>query len=193
VIEYDPNTPAAARNVRFFHATTAVTGSPGIGTVDTVIGTAVLKPDTRVILREVNAELFQANMAIIQNLLLNWKEPRSPANPSGAISAFEFDLQMVEYEQTKVEDHIRRNQARFTPDVVTDINDTLDPTGFGQSFNPSQQNFQWAMQALGVSKLDFTKREHRIAIGIAAVHFFHRKSLKDYLTYMRSRTPQPKP
>jgi len=193
VIEHDPNTPAAARGVRFFHATTLVTGSPGIGTVDSPLGAAVLQQETRIILREVNEDLFAANMAIIRNLLLNWREPRSPSSPTGAISAFEFDLQMVEYEQGRVEDYIHRNQARFTSGVVTDINDTLDPNGFGQSFNPSQQNFQWAMQAVGVSRLDFTQREHRIAIGIAAVHLFHRKTLQEYLTHMRQRRSAPQP
>ena len=193
VIEHDPNTPAAARGVRFFHATTLVTGSPGIGTVDSPLGAMLLQQETRVILREVNEDLFGANMAIIRNLLLNWREPRSPSHPTGAVSAFEFDLQMVEYEQGRVENYIQRNQARFTSGVVTDINDTLDPNGFGQSFNPSQQNFQWAMQSLGVSRLDFTQREHRIAIGIAAVHLFHRKTLQEYLTHMRQRTPVLQP
>jgi Domain of unknown function (DUF4157) len=185
VIEHDPNTPAAARGVRFFHATTLVTGSPGIGAVDSVAGAITLQQESRVILREVNAELFALNMGVIRNLLLNWREPRSPTNPSaGAISAFEFDLQMVETEQTRVEDYINRNRSRFTADVTIDINETLDPDSFGQSLNPTQLPVRWAMGGLGESRLDFTNRMHRVAIGIASVHIFHRRTIEDYSHYI---------
>ena len=67
VIEHDPGTPKAVRDVRFFHATTAVTGSPGIGAVEKPIGYIKLGADTRQILRDVNAELFALNMGVIRN------------------------------------------------------------------------------------------------------------------------------
>jgi Domain of unknown function (DUF4157) len=185
VIEHDPNTPAAARGVRFFHATTLVTGSPGIGTVDSPLGAVVLQRDTRVILREVNADLFAANMAIIRNLLLNWREPRSPSNPTTQITAFDFDIQMVSFEQARVEQYLITNRSRFTGNVIQDINDTLDPNAFGQSFNPSSTPFQWAIQALGLTRLDFTNSQHRVAIGRASVHIFHRRTLQQYLTFMQ--------
>jgi hypothetical protein len=187
VIENDPGTPQAARDVRFFHATTAVTGSPGIGSVDKPIGAIKLGADTRQILREVNADLFAMNMGVIRNLLSNWKEPRDPQTPNGRINAFDFDIRMVETEQGMVEKYIQNNKARFTSSVVGEINDTLDPGKFGQFFNFSQRSFEWAIKALGVSKLDFTIRDHRQAIGIASVYIFHRKSEQDYLTFMKSR------
>jgi hypothetical protein len=186
VLEHDPGTPAALRGVRFFHATTLVTGSPGIGTTDSPLGAMMLLQESRIILREVNAELFALNMRIIRDLLFNWQQPRNPANPQGgAISAFDFDMLMVDTEQNSVEQYIARNRSRMTPAVITDINDTLDPSGTGQSFNPGRITFQWAMQAMGVSRLDFTNRAHRIAIGRATVHIFHKKTLQDYLTYMQ--------
>ncbi|PZF73380.1 eCIS core domain-containing protein [Taibaiella soli] len=184
VIANDPNTPAAIRDIRFFDATTLVTGSPGIGSVDSPAGAVMLMQQSRIILREVNAELFALNMRIIRDLLFNWQEPRHPTNPQGAITPFDFDMLMVDTEQSTVEQYISRNRSRFTPEVIADINDTLVPTGLGR-FNPESTMFQWAMQALSVSALDFTVLAHRVAIGRAAVHIFHRRSLQDYLTYMQ--------
>ena len=189
VIEHDPGTPKAVRDVRFFHATTAVTGSPGIGSVDKPIGYAKLGADTRQILRDVNAELFALNMGVIRDLLSNWKEPRDPQTPGGRIGAFAFDIRMVETEQGVVENFITQNKARFTTSVVQDINDTMDPSVFGQFFNFSRRSFEWAIKALGVPKLDFTIRDHRQAIGFASVHIFHRKSEQDYLAFMKPRVP----
>ncbi|NJP09667.1 MAG: DUF4157 domain-containing protein [Leptolyngbyaceae cyanobacterium RU_5_1] len=193
VIEHDPGTPKAARDVRFFHAATAVTGSPGIGSVDKPIGLIKLGADTRQILRDVNAELFALNMGVIRNLLSTWKEPRDPQTPSGRINAFDFDIRMVETEQGVVENFITQNKARFTSSVVQDINATMDPSAFGQFFNFSWQSFDWAIKALGVPKLDFTIRDHRQAIGFASVHIFHRKSEQDYLAFMKLRVPIVRP
>ena len=187
VIENDPGTPKAARGVRFFHAATSVTGSPGIGSVDKPIGHIKLGADTRQILRDVNVELFALNMGVIRNLLSNWKEPRDPVNPSGAISAFEFDIRMVETEQATVESFISKNKARFTSTVVDEINDSMDPNVFGQFFNFSKRSFEWASKALGVPRPNFTIEAHRQAIGFASVHIFHRRSEADYLAFMQPR------
>lgn len=192
VIEHDPGTPAAARGVRFFHAATAVTGSPGIGSVDKPIGSK-LEADTRQILRDVNAELFALNMGVIRNLLTGWKEPRDPQTAGGRITPFDFDIRMVETEQGVVENFVTQNKARFTAPVVQDLQDTMDPTAFGQFFNFSQRSFEWAIKALGVPKLDFTVRDHRQAIGFASVHIFHRKSQQDYLAFMKGRVPYKRP
>lgn len=100
---------------------------------------------------------------------------------------------MVETEQGVVENFITQNKARFTASVVRDINDTMDPSAFGQYFNFSQRSFEWAIQALGVPKLDFTLRNHRQAIGFASVHVFHRKSKQDYLAFMKPRVPHVTP
>jgi hypothetical protein len=193
VIEYDRNTPKAASGVRFFHAATAVTGSPGIGSVDKPIGYIKLGAGTRTILREVNAELFALNMGVIRNLLSNWKEPRDPQTGGGRINAFDFDIRMVETEQGVVENYIAQNKASFTPAVVQEINATLDPTAFGQYFNFSQRAFEWAIAALGVPALDFTIQAHRQAIGFASVHIFHRKSRKEYLAFMQQRAAPVRP
>jgi hypothetical protein len=180
-LQYDRNTPAALRDVRFFHATTAVTGHPGLGSVDRTIGAIKLGDTTRQILRDINAELFALNMRMIHNLIFQWQEPRSPTTPgSKAIGAFEFDMRMVETEQSAVEDYIRRNKGLFTPSVSQEINDTLDPDAFGQFFNFSATSFEWARDALQVKALDFRNKEHRKAIGFASVHIFHRKSYSDY-------------
>ena len=193
VIEHDPGTPKAVRDVRFFHAVTAVTGSPGIGSVDKPIGHIKLGAETRQILRDINAELFALNMRVIRDLLASWKEPRDPQASGGRIGTFEFDIRMVETEQGVVESFIARNSARFTASVVQDIQATMDPTAFGQYFNFSARSFEWAIKALGVPKLDFTVRDHRQAIGFASVHIFHRKSEGDYLAFMKGRMPYRRP
>ena len=193
VIQHDPNTPPAARDVRFFDATNAVTGSPGIGTTDTPMGALKLGADTRQILREVNTELFALNVGVIRNLLTTWKEPRDPQTPAGKISAFDFDIRMVETEQGLVESYVAKNKARFTPAVTGEINASMDPTRFGQSLNFSKRSFEWAIKALGVPALDFTIRDHRQAIGFASVHIFHRKSEAEYLAFMKTRVPGARP
>lgn len=193
VIERDRGTPDAVRNVRFFHAATSVTGSPGIGSVDTPIGLAKLGADTRQILRDVNVELFALNMGVIRHLLSTWKEPRDPQVPRGRMNAFDFDIRMVETEQALVEDYIVRNKKRFTASVVQEINDSMDPSVFGQYFNFSRSAFEWAIGALGVPRLDFTVREHRQAVGFATVHIFHRRSRQDYLTFMQVRSRPTRP
>jgi hypothetical protein len=181
VLQFDRGTPKALRDIRFFHATTAVTGSPGIGTVDTALGAVKLSQDTRQILREVNVELFALNMGIIQKLLFNWKEPRDPTGTStDAIGSFQFDLRMVETEQSAVEGYIRQNQKRFTPRVTGEINDSIDPDTFGQWFNFSEDTLEWAQKVLKTKKLDFLNITHRKAIGFANVHKFHRKSYSDF-------------
>ena len=188
VLEHDPNTPGPLQGVRFFHATTAVTGTPGIGSVETPIGYAKLQQQTRQIFTQINEQLFALNMGVINNLLFNWQEPRNPKNPAaGAISSFDFDIKMVETEQSAVEDYIRINQKLFTSSVTKDINETLDPNATGQFFNFSRTSFEWAIKALHVQALDFTDISHRQAIGFANVHIFHRKSYSDYENFMRSR------
>jgi hypothetical protein len=186
VLEHDRNTPEALRNIRFFHAATAVTGTPSIGSVDTAIGLIKLGEASRQILKDVNEELFALNMEVIHNLLFTWKEPRKPGDPAAtkAIDPFEFDLRMVEKEQRTVEDYIGRNRQRFTSSVKDDINQTLDPDKFGQSFNFSRMSFEWAIKALKVQSLDFSNIEHRKAIGFASVHIFHRKSYSDYEVFI---------
>ena len=189
VLQFDPNTPAALRDVRFFHATTVVTGAPGIGSVDTPLGAIMLGQDSRQILRDVNEQLFALNMKVIHNLLFEWHEPRDPVSgAAGGISSFDFDVRMVETEQQSVATFVGANQARFTGAVVDDLNKLLDPDKFGQSFNPSKIGFEWARKALGVPALDFRDINHRKAIGFAEVHVFHRKSYAEYEAFLRLRT-----
>jgi hypothetical protein len=192
VLEFDKGTPKALQGVRFFHATTAVTGSPGIGTVDTPLGALKLSQDTRQILREVNVELFAFNMGIIQKLLFNWKEPRDPKGTStDAIGSFQFDLRMVETEQSAVESYIQRNQKRFTPTVTREINDSMDPDAVGQFFNFSEAALEWAQKALKTKKPDFLNINHRKAIGFANVHIFHRKSYSDFERFLAAYNVVP--
>lgn len=148
-----------------------------------------LSQTSRNILREINAQLFRTNMRIIRDLLFNWREPGSPAASTGAIGRFDIDVQMVEFERSHVERYIQANAARFTPAVTAEINGTMDPNAFGQSLNPSGPPIQWAQQALGVTSPDFTRREHRIAIGLADIHIFHRRAPQQYVQYMQRRRP----
>ncbi|MFG1643351.1 DUF4157 domain-containing protein [Amycolatopsis sp. NPDC049252] len=197
VLEFDRNTPGPLRDIRFFHAATVVTGTPGVGSVDTVLGAKILGQDTRQILRDVNEQLFALNMKVIHNLIFEWKQPRDPVTGApGAIGGFDFDIRMVQNEQRTVENFIGKNQSRFTGAVVSELNDTLDPDKFGQFWNPSKTGFEWAKKALGVPALDFRNLDHRQAIGFAEVHLFHHKSYADYEAFVRARklaTPKTVP
>lgn len=189
VIEHDSNAPQEIRGVRFFHAANLVTGSPGVGSIESLGGKVKLSSGTRDVLQEVNAELFAENMRIIRNLLLDWREPRDPLQSESkqTLSAFEFDLKMVEFEQGTVERYLLRKGREITPEIVDEINGTLDPNWLEGFVLPSAEAMEWAIAALGVSKLDFTVLAHRVAIGIATVHKFHRRAKAEYLRYMAGR------
>ncbi|MFQ5794235.1 MAG: hypothetical protein ACE5JP_04200 [Candidatus Bipolaricaulia bacterium] len=185
ILEHDPNTTEANRDVRFFHAAAIVTASPGVGTAETIVGAVVLSDDSRRMLTEMSVVLFGYNMRVINNLLFEWQEPRNPLQVGSTerISALDFDLKMVEVEQSIVEDYLKRNRASLTPQVVREINLTLNPTRSWLLRDP--QEFRWAMTAVG-GPLDFTIQAHRIAIGKALVFMFHGRSMQTYLDYMRT-------
>ncbi|VVJ17659.1 Uncharacterised protein [Amycolatopsis camponoti] len=188
VLEFDRNTPDPLRDIRFFHAATVVTGTPGVGSVDTALGAGMLGKETRQILRDVNEQLFALNMKVIHNLIFEWKQPRDPVTGApGAIGGFDFDIRMVQNEQRTVENFITKNPSRFTGSVVSELNETLDPDKFGQFWNPSKTGFEWAKKALGVPALDFRNIDHRQAIGFAEVHLFHHKPYADYEAFVRAR------
>jgi len=198
VIENDRNTPKAVREVKFFHAATAVTSSLQIGAVDNLdlwdkLTGAVFKQncitlsdESRTYLKSINEELFVSNMAVIRRLLFEWKAPRSPlANRNQNISAIDFDLEMVDFEQGKVEEYVTLHPP--SNNVRSEISGAAENCLFRAipSINPALSIREY-LAAIGLpNNPPFFSLDARKAIGKAWIAVLHKKSVSDYVRLMK--------
>jgi hypothetical protein len=173
------------RTIKFFAAAAQVTNPFTVGAIEFPPGFLVNAPEARDLLKRVNADLLAHNMRVIKRLF----EIGCPIDPlalptTRRLRGGNFDLAMVEYEQTEVERMLRteRDQpgfARARQDINRDINldgDLLRPIGafMGTWFwTPNIFPMQWAKQYLRVQRLDFMVKAHRVAIGKALVFQLH--------------------
>lgn len=198
VFEYSSLPDKRAKDVKFFHATTAVTTWAALGAVEGVASGAVLSKAVIKLLSEINKMLFNENMYVVFCLLFsNDKFPFSFVNNSPCvinpkeISCFEFDLQMVRFEQSIIENYISAHKDKFEASVVAEINDTMNPSGKIMRFvnwmtgGIAREAMKMAKAGLGISDLDFLNYRHRTSIGFASVHIFHRKT-GDYTKYLEA-------
>ncbi len=199
VFEYSSIPDRRSRGIKFFHATTAVTTWAALGAIEGVARSVVLSQATINVLSEVNRLLLEENMYVIYCLLFTTENnfPFAFVNNSPCvihpreISCFDFDLQMVRFEQSIVENYITSHSDQFTDTVRNEINGTLNPSGALMSTvsfitgGISRQAMNMAKSGLGVSELSFMNYRHRTAIGFATVHVFHRR-ISDYTNYLRS-------
>lgn len=189
----------AVGQTQFFGAAGIVTdaGHDGIGVIEAPAGWALHSPDAIAVLKEVNRLLFEANMKVINNLQNVKKTPTNPADPTSStpISAMQFDLAMVEKEQSLVEDYLVANKAKISDAAIKDINDDLNFKGFWRTMAQhtvvDTLTFDWAKKALGVGKLDFTVKAHRVAIGRALVCHLHGDSYDEYAAFMNTGALPP--
>lgn len=181
IIEHDKNTPAPVKGVRFFHATTVVTLWSQVGAIDAVdnVFCVQMSGETRQFLRDINSRLFEANLPIASRLMLTWKEPRSPmeANPTAALTDWDFDVQMVRHEQQLVEQVIIELKPSAT--VRKEIAD-LDSCvlSYLGSLASTGDATAWVAEVFG--KPDFFNIRHRRAIGFAMITMFHRRPKSDF-------------
>ena len=180
------------KGVLFFEAARRVTGINAVGAVDHDIGWALHSDEAIKVLHEVNAILLAANMRIINRLLNQQHKPTDPRNlaSDAAIDTLQFDLDMVEMEQGKVQGYLDERKGKISDKARKDINDDLNFKGIfrtlAQHTIAESQSFEWAKQALGVSDLDFMQHPHRVAIGKALVHILHGKTLEQFKAYWSS-------
>lgn len=186
-----------AKNIKFFHATTTVTTWGVIGAAESIGRKIALSDESINILSEVNKILFSENMFVIRYLLFSQilKIPFKFVNNSPCVvqpvelSCFDFDIQMVEFEQSIVSNYLSVNQSRFTEKITAEINKTLNPNWFVDYFvKPfniaNDYALPWAKGALNTKELDFMNYKHRKAIGCATVHFFHKKTYDEFLRFI---------
>ncbi|MFW0765070.1 hypothetical protein ACN0IV_04380 [Trabulsiella odontotermitis] len=170
LIEHDDKTAAPVRDVTFFHAVTAITIPAEHGGVD------------------VNQTLFRRNMRVIQDLLFHWQAPRDPRaiSPKENISALDFDIYMVDFEQSIIFSFIDSNAV---PNVtLRNVNKTI---GTVWPLATLRQVRPW-LKAAGFKQDDFADYRWRVAVGRAQVFLFHRKSRADYLSFMKANPPAQK-
>lgn len=189
MLQFGATTPHTLRQVRFFHAAATITSSALLGYVESgwaslplpVIG---IDAATRVLMAEINRRLFQLNAQVIHNLLRSWNEPRSPvpAGPHAAMSALEFDLQMVGLEQAAAEEILALSAS---PAAFARFNEIVRTAAW---VNPALDRWSsWVAQA-GLPRADFRSLHWRTAIGRALVFDIHGLSKNDFLRYMKDGT-----
>ncbi len=186
-----------AKQIKFFHATTVVTTWNVIGAAESIGRKIALSNESINILSDVNKILFLENMFVIRYLLFsdNLKIPFKFVNNSPCvinpveISCFDFDIQMVVFEQSIVANYISSNTQKFTKEIINEINKTLNPNWFVdylvKPLNISSDfALPWSKSALNVKDLDFMNYKHRTTIGFATVHFFHRKTFSEFNSFI---------
>lgn len=191
VMEYTKLPDEKARGIKFFHATTAVTTWSAIGAIESlatqlpVAKSFMPSQDAINLLKEINEILFKENMYVIFCLLFtqDLKIPFEFVNNSPCvihpreISAFDFDIQMVRFEQSMVTSYITNHSEKFTDTIKGEINDTLNPSWLKSVMKPdglATDAMDMAKSGLKIKDLDFMSYRHRTAIGFASVHIFHR-------------------
>jgi hypothetical protein len=111
----DAALPEALRGVRFFDAAAMVSGPAALGMlrrrtrlVGLLARLGVLDAGSWRHLDAINARLLAVNVAILERLLYDWRELRSPLAPCGpALTALAFDEAMVVFEQRAIDDYLR--------------------------------------------------------------------------------------
>ncbi len=180
------------KDVHFFEAASEVTGTFGVGVIETPFEFFADHSDAaKDMLLSINAGLLDENMNVIDNLLQKGV-PTDPNNPGSTekMSGLEFDLAMVQFEQGNVQKMLDDYQTTHSEsdyqDAVEDINGDLNFDGavrtVGRIFADNQPT-DWATEALGQERLDFTDLEDRKAIGMAKVYAEHGKSEEEFREY----------
>lgn len=199
VIETQDIVPIPSRGVRFFHAATSVTIQGEIGMTESIAAEVIeahfpiiakkwgVTTNSLTFISNVNKELFAKNMRVIHDLLFRWKTPLDPraTAPLQPITSLDFDIAMVELEQTTVQTYITRNA--ITNSVLTDVTAMVKRGPVFPWLGITNQVKPW-LEAAGF-KENFADYRWRIALGRAIVFLFHKKSQSEYLQYMKAHPP----
>ncbi len=177
------------KKVRFFGAAAQVTNSNSVGSIEGITGWSLHSKQAIQILKDVNKILFDANIKVINRLMSRGK-PTDPKQPDStdALSPMQFDLNMVDVEQSIVETYLKGKTADLTDEAIKDINDDLNFKGLirtiGEHTLASPQPLNWAKAALGKDTLDFMQKADRVAIGKALVFSLHANTFDEYKAYI---------
>ncbi|MBM0437695.1 hypothetical protein [Aeromonas hydrophila] len=211
-MEYSQAAPSTLKDVRFFAATTSVTIRGELGLIegliaaksdklaellDSTLPTAAnflkITADSARTLSSINERLFQKNMRVLRDLLQTWKAPRDPrvASPRNVLTAFDFDMAMVDFEQSEVQaflDTTSVSVARITNinRLMTLQKDFLPGLSLVSTLN------SWAEKA-GFKRVDFGDKGWRVALGRAIVFRFNNKTEGEYLAYMKAHPVAKQP
>lgn len=198
IIEGQEFAPPANRDVKFFHATTSVTIQLELGLAESTFLDVVessfpisarkfgVTSDSLKLISDVNAELFPKNMRIVRDLIFNWQTPLDPraVSPYDPLSPLDFDLAMVEFEQSNVQAFIDRTAVPNS--VLSDVTRMIKSSF---SLGLTKQVAPW-LGAAGYTTTNFADYRWRVAEGRALVFKFHGKSVDDYVSYMIANPPE---
>lgn len=198
LIEAQNFVPVGNRDVKFFHAAASVTIRLELGITESILVRNLEENFPSVarhfgitveavrLVSDINAELFPKNMRIIRDLVFNWQVPLDPraVSPHEPMATLDFDLAMVEFEQSNVQAFI--NRKAVPNGVLSDVNEMMS---WGLSLNLVKQVRPW-LNAAGFKSLDFASYRWRVAVGRALVFLFHKKNSSDYVAYMKAHPPE---
>lgn len=198
-IETQEIVPVPSRDVRFFHAATSVTIQGELGMAESITANVIdtqfpiiakkwgVTTRSLAFISNVNKELFTRNMRIIRDLMFTWKAPLDPraAIPRQPMTGLDFDLAMVEFEQTAVQAYITRNAVTNT--VLTDVTAMVKRGPVFKWLGMTNQVKPW-LKAAGF-KENFADYQWRITLGRAIVFLFHKKGQSEFLDYMNTHPP----
>ncbi|AGY59451.1 hypothetical protein [Gloeobacter kilaueensis] len=191
------------QDVQFFGAASAVTNKFGVGVIEQLPEDLLdlHTPETERFLMQVNTDLFEGNMGVLNRTLTNGY-PTDPLNPDSSepLSGLDFDLQMVKFEQGRVEDNLDTYRQTHTPEeyaaLCANIDADLNLDGpvrqIGARSGLADPAIAAARQALHLKdgeRLSFANQEHRMAIGRAKVFAAHNRSPEELAAYVAQQRP----
>lgn len=211
-MEYSQAAPATLKDVRFFAATTSVTirGELGLlegliaakgdklaelleGTLPTAATFLKITADSALTLSSINERLFQKNIRVLRDVLKTWKAPRDPraANPRNVLTAFDFDIAMVDFEQSEVQAFL--DTSSVSAARIANINRLM---ALQKDYLPGLSLVSilnsWA-EKVGFKRVDFGDKGWRIALGRALVFRFHNKTEDEYIAFMKANPVDRQP
>lgn len=182
-----------ASDIKFFSAAESVTGIFFLGGVEWSPD-CLVSEDAEDFLQRLSANLYNSNIKIARKII---NDPIFIFDPNNTInkvpSSFEFDMKMVEFEQSLVQQFIieetNTNSNAFS--IFSEINQVLNiNVGNDCSFVPNWLPDVFKPEILIVvaeylgRDIDFTIQEHREAIGKALIFELRRCTTLQYQDYM---------
>ena len=204
--------PSKLRCIKFFDIAARVTdeyhvGAQEFSSFEKFLGelTTLLPKitlDQKRFLAETNKELFNANFSVIRSLMLDWKRPQDPNKSSTAeISALDFDIRMVSFEQLIVQRTIEQYKSKFGTAALGELSELfkgqntavlialsafrgLSATG---ALATNTIIKEWFPQ-IGITNFNFELMEHRVLLGLASVFREHKLNPSDLSKYLKQKT-----
>jgi hypothetical protein len=154
---------------KWFGAAALVTGLNAVGATETM-NLGVIKDNTEAFLKGGNKFLFSHNMKNAKDLLADGKLSGGFTDANGAKQSFEgltgmaLDNKMVEFEQSKVQEYIKRYKGNDLNSIISNIND-LFTGNVAKTLGPGAVNDVMKESFNGGKSFNFKNYADRVKLG----------------------------